>query len=366
MSRTAVHLRLLAPFAAVAFAVCLVALSHTSPAGAATSITIAPVADATISSEYPSSTYGSVNRLRADGSPLVRSYLRFDLSGVGTIAKATLSLYSTSSSSTGYRVGAVADNSWSESTISAANAPAVGTLGATSNAFAANAWVSVDVTGLVTRSSANLAVLAMTSTALSFDSREAGSAYAPRLVVQARDTTAPTTPGALTASVTPAPATALSWTAASDDVGVTGYVVRRDGTTIVTTGGKTLAYSDSAVTAGHTYAYTVAAVDAAGNSSPQSKPLSVTIPTPTPTPTPPAPASVPTTPSTDTIHTIFREDENAIGQPEPAHEDALRGLLQGRERRPVHRRPRRRPDVGHGRRLHRLPRRTPSRSTSST
>jgi hypothetical protein len=61
---------------------------------------------------------------------------------------------------------------------------------------------------------------------------------------------------------------ALSWTASSDDVGVTGYRVFRDGTQVGTPA--TTSYTDTGLTAATTYRYTVAAVDAAGNVSSQS------------------------------------------------------------------------------------------------
>ncbi len=68
----------------------------------------------------------------------------------------------------------------------------------------------------------------------------------------------------------------ITWTATTDNIGVTQYKLFR-GTTLLTTvaTGGTLAYSDSGLTASTTYAYTVQAFDAVGNSS-TSDPLSVT------------------------------------------------------------------------------------------
>ena len=68
----------------------------------------------------------------------------------------------------------------------------------------------------------------------------------------------------------------LSWTASTDNVGVAGYRVYRDGTQVATT--TSASYVDNAVSQQTTYQYTVAAYDAAGNSSAQTAQLSVTTP----------------------------------------------------------------------------------------
>ncbi|MEJ2642328.1 MAG: malectin domain-containing carbohydrate-binding protein, partial [Desulfosarcinaceae bacterium] len=68
----------------------------------------------------------------------------------------------------------------------------------------------------------------------------------------------------------------LTWGKSSDNVGVSTYVIYRDGTEIGTTADT--AYADTAVVAGNTYVYTIAAVDATGNRSDISSPLSVSLP----------------------------------------------------------------------------------------
>lgn len=91
------------------------------------------------------------------------------------------------------------------------------------------------------------------------------------------DTTPPSTPPNVTATVNAAtPSVTLNWGAATDNVGVRGYLVHRDfqfrawvpaGTT----------YTDTAVVAGQTYRYQIRAQDAAGNNSPPSGPLVVVV-----------------------------------------------------------------------------------------
>lgn len=82
------------------------------------------------------------------------------------------------------------------------------------------------------------------------------------------DTQAPTAPSGLTVTATTGTSVSLSWTAASDDTGVTGYDVYRGSTKVGTATGTT--YTDTGVAAGTSYTYAVRARDAAGNTSPPS------------------------------------------------------------------------------------------------
>ncbi|MDH2443028.1 DNRLRE domain-containing protein [Amnibacterium sp. CER49] len=81
------------------------------------------------------------------------------------------------------------------------------------------------------------------------------------------DTTPPSTPGSFKATVASNTQVNLSWTASTDNVGVTGYRVYRGGTLLTTTSGTTLGYNDTTAAAGTTYTYQVSAIDAAGNES---------------------------------------------------------------------------------------------------
>src|SRR5437660_797143 len=88
------------------------------------------------------------------------------------------------------------------------------------------------------------------------------------------DTTAPTTPTGLTAAAAGSTGANLSWSASTDNVGVTGYIVRRNGVQVATPA--TTTYADLGLSDGTTYSYTVAARDAAGNISPNSASVSIT------------------------------------------------------------------------------------------
>ncbi|MFH0975274.1 MAG: hypothetical protein V1874_05765 [Spirochaetota bacterium] len=68
----------------------------------------------------------------------------------------------------------------------------------------------------------------------------------------------------------------LAWDASTDNKGVTGYRVYRDGSAIGTSANTT--YSDTSVSASVSYAYTVSAYDAANNESGKSDGINVTTP----------------------------------------------------------------------------------------
>jgi chitodextrinase len=102
------------------------------------------------------------------------------------------------------------------------------------------------------------------------------------------DTTAPTT-STLTASGTTTSSTNLSWTPATDNVGVSGYDVYQNG--ILRTSTTTTTLSVTGLTASTTYNFYIKAKDAAGNTSQSSNTVSVTTLSPADT----------TAPSTSTL-----------------------------------------------------------------
>ncbi|KFF19467.1 M4 family metallopeptidase [Flavobacterium hydatis] len=88
------------------------------------------------------------------------------------------------------------------------------------------------------------------------------------------DTVAPTAPTALAASGTTGTTTNLSWTAATDNVAVTGYDIY-EGTTLKGSS-TTTSYTVTGLTALTAYNFSVKAKDAAGNVSPASNTVNVT------------------------------------------------------------------------------------------
>jgi chitodextrinase len=106
----------------------------------------------------------------------------------------------------------------------------------------------------------------------------------------AADITAPTAPTNLTAAAASSSQINLSWTASTDDVGVTGYDVYRGATLVGSS--TTTSYSDTGLTASTAYSYTVKAKDAAANVSAASNTASATTQAPADTQAPTAPTSL--------------------------------------------------------------------------
>lgn len=88
------------------------------------------------------------------------------------------------------------------------------------------------------------------------------------------DTAAPTIPANLTASALSSTQINLSWSASTDNVGVTGYKIFRNGIEVGTS--TTTSYSSTGLSASTSYSFTVLAHDAAGNNSAQSTSVSAT------------------------------------------------------------------------------------------
>jgi hypothetical protein len=159
--------------------------SQTQTPGAGGSFTFAPVADAYVYSVNPTTNFGALTTLRADASPDMHSYLRFNLQGLsGIVTRATLRIFANSATTAGVEIRSVSDNTWTESTINYNNAPPVGGALGSFRPVPAGTWISIDVTAYITGNGAyNLALTTPGSTAISVASRQAG-ANAPQLIVE--------------------------------------------------------------------------------------------------------------------------------------------------------------------------------------
>jgi len=243
------------------------AISPTASAG----FKFSPSADAYVSSAKPKANFGTATRLKAEGSPVLETYLRFDGGKLtGQITRATLWLYAVNGSVPGYAVHSVSDSSWQEASLTYANAPGISASPlASASGYASGTWTTVDVTPIVSASgSANLALTSSSASFLSLASREARS-KGPVLVVEttAPDASPPAAPAGLAVTATTGSSISLAWTAATDDVGVAGYGVYRNGGVIAST--QQTSYTLSGLTCGSSYNVGVDAYDAAGNRSPQ-------------------------------------------------------------------------------------------------
>jgi len=144
----------------------------------------------------------------------------------------------------------------------------------------------VQVATPATTSFADTGLFAATTYSYAVAARDAAGNISPNstsvsvTTASVADTTAPSTPTGLTAAAAGSTGANLSWSASTDNVGVTGYIVRRNGVQVATPAATT--YADTGLSAATTYSYTVAARDAAGNISPNSTSVSVTTPPPSP------------------------------------------------------------------------------------
>jgi hypothetical protein len=137
------------------------------------------------------------------------------------------------------------------------------------------------------------------------------------------DIVPPTKPAGLTATATASDRVALDWSNSSDNVGVAGYTVLRDGAPISTTA--TSAFTDSTVRPATTYTYAVQAYDAAQNLSPVSDPATITTPPPPIVFTPTDDASI----RSDSAATNFGSTTVLEADKKPARDALLRFAVSG-------------------------------------
>jgi YD repeat-containing protein len=131
-------------------------------------------------------------------------------------------------------------------------------------------------TGLVTATSYSYRVRAADAAGNLSTYSQTSSALTP-------DNQAPTAPSSLGGTVGPGSVIGLAWQAASDNVGVTLYLIERCAGVSCSTFSQVATatatnYSDTSVTAGSTYTYRVRASDAAANLGPYSNTAAAAIP----------------------------------------------------------------------------------------
>lgn len=94
------------------------------------------------------------------------------------------------------------------------------------------------------------------------------------------DTQPPSTPTLTSAAAKSPTEVDLAWSASTDNVGVTGYQIVRNGSVLTSVSGATLAYADTSVSASGIYTYLIKAYDAVGNLSNASNTMQVATPAP--------------------------------------------------------------------------------------
>jgi hypothetical protein len=127
-------------------------------------------------------------------------------------------------------------------------------------------------------------------------------------VIPAPDKTPPAVPTTPTAAGVYPTSVQLSWLPVEDNVGVNAYRLYRNGTLLTTT--SLVVYDDANLTPGATYIYTLSALDASGNVSGKSAPLSVQTTDTTP---PSIPTGLKVTGTTKTSVSLSWNAANGIG-----------------------------------------------------
>ncbi|MEK7786901.1 MAG: fibronectin type III domain-containing protein, partial [Chloroflexota bacterium] len=135
-----------------------------------------------------------------------------------------------------------------------------------------SAGTSLSITGLSASTGYSYTVAAYD--AAGNTSGQSAAASATTLAAPAGDVTAPTVPAGLSAGAVSSSQINLTWTASTDNVGVSGYRIFRSGTQIGTAVGTS--FSSTGLSSSTAYSYTVAAYDAAGNTSGHSATASAT------------------------------------------------------------------------------------------
>jgi hypothetical protein len=133
----------------------------------------------------PDLNYGTAAELRVDSDPRTVTYLQFNVSGITTrVLGATLRIHALGRQTLGFQIHAV-EGSWSETALTFAAQPVQGALVGSSGLVAGEATVEVELTPFISGNGQFSYLLFTTSTtALTFASREAGSATAAELVVK--------------------------------------------------------------------------------------------------------------------------------------------------------------------------------------
>jgi PKD repeat protein/glucose/arabinose dehydrogenase len=299
-----------------------------------TTLTFFPLADARVEEANPDTNFGTSARLQATASiPRRESYLRFRVTGIsGPVLSARLRLTSTTDGTKDGPALFRTSDSWSENILTWANRPAhdsqaVGDVGAIPLGTVADYDAEALVTG---DGDVNVALISTLNDNVDFGSREfADPVKRPQLVVTydaaTHDTEPPTAPANVTAQAPSHDRVDLSWSAATDNVGISGYEVLRDGQPVATVRDVT-SYADTTVRAETRYEYTVRALDPSGNRSAASAPAAVTTPAAPDTQAPTAPAglnAVALTPRRVDLTWTAASDDRAVTNYEVYRDGAL-------------------------------------------
>ena len=241
---------------------------------------IIPSADSYIHDVNATTNYGTSIEMvvkKGTSSNFRKAYIKFDLTGSGltTVSSAILRLCATSATSVSMNIHQVADG-WTETGITWNNAPAEGTILATTSIGTTPGYYEWDITAYVQSQLASndkiISVVAYSANAttptINFNSREAASNH-PELVIST-NTTLPLAPTDLIANAINPGQINLSWTDHADNE--TGFrIERKTGSgvyaEVAIVGANVVTYSNTGLNPSTLYTYRVYAYNSSGNSS---------------------------------------------------------------------------------------------------
>ena len=235
-------------------------VSATTTNNAPQSLTFISVADTYVDSASPNQNFGAATRVGLDTSPVVESYLKFQVSGItGTVQSAKLRLNVANASDKGGTVAAMTDSGWTEAGVTYNNRPAIDGPGlATLGAVTAGQWVEMDVTPAVTANGTiSLGLKAASNDRADYYSRNY-KGREPQLIVTVSPSVSPTAaPGNVTATTASDTQIDLAWTYSGD---ATSFQIERatSGSAfqlVAGLGGSARSYFDTLLQPGTTYFY---------------------------------------------------------------------------------------------------------------
>ena len=261
------------------------AAADTTTPGAPVTVTFVATEDSYTDATTGATNYGTAGNVFADTAPSQRGYLKFVVSGIGAgVESAVIRLRVTDSTSNAPQL-ATTTSGWTETGLTWNNQPAAGQVLGDLGSVSKNTFVDYPVTVAVTGNGTySFVLLAQSSNGLGVASRQATTlGNRPQLIVtyvpsSIPDTEAPSAPTGVLAVATSSSLVDISWSASTDNVGVDGYDILRDGAVIASVPGSSLTYADATVAPTTTYSYRVVARDLAGNSSAPSDAADTTTP----------------------------------------------------------------------------------------
>jgi hypothetical protein len=154
-----------------------------------------PVDDATIKSNSPDLNFGLAGQLQADNAPYDNFLMKFDVSGINNrpVLSAKLRLYNVNQSDSGGDFYYIADNTWSENTVTWNTAPIAGSNPIASlGPVAKYIWYEIDLTSLVVQDGIySFRVSSASNDGADYASAEGEAGLAPQLIVSVGGSGAP-------------------------------------------------------------------------------------------------------------------------------------------------------------------------------